>query len=118
MQRAERGEPEATEAGAEAEAEAEATERPRMGPWEQRLLPAEDSVQPTPISKLKLQDASALEGVSLEEHSVVCHERSRSRFAAVNEDLGYWVLVKGFDLSYYNQETMLFTIDPYYGNLN
>ena len=29
-----------------------------------------------------------------------------------------WVLVKGFNLSYYNKETILFTIDPYYGNLN
>ena len=29
-----------------------------------------------------------------------------------------WVLeVKGFSLSYHNKETLLFTIDPYYGNL-
>ena len=27
-----------------------------------------------------------------------------------------WVLVKGFNLSYYNQETILFTIDPDYGS--
>ena len=26
------------------------------------------------------------------------------------------VLVRGFDLSYHNKETMLFTIDPHYGN--
>ncbi|CAE7701606.1 SLC4A4, partial [Symbiodinium sp. CCMP2456] len=84
------GELEATEAEAEAEAEAEtAEEGPSMGlPWEPRSLP-KDSRRPTaPISK-KSQDASALEGVSLEEHSVVCHERSRSRFVAVNEDLSY-----------------------------
>ena len=30
----------------------------------------------------------------------------------------YWVIVKGFNLSYQNRETILFTIDPYYGNLN
>ncbi|CAE7571237.1 SLC4A4 [Symbiodinium sp. CCMP2592] len=87
-ERGERGgelEPEATEAGAEAEA----AECPSLGLWEQRLLPAEESLQPAPISKMKVQEASALEGVSLEEHSVVCHERSRSRFAAVSEDLGY-----------------------------
>ena len=30
----------------------------------------------------------------------------------------YWVLVKGFNLSYQNKETILFTIDPHYGNLN
>ena len=29
-----------------------------------------------------------------------------------------WVLVKGFNVSYQNKGTMLFTIDPYYGNLN
>ena len=29
-----------------------------------------------------------------------------------------WILVKGFSLSYYNKETTLFAIDPYYGNLN
>ena len=29
-----------------------------------------------------------------------------------------WGLVKGLNLSYYNKETILFTIDPYYGNLN
>ena len=29
-----------------------------------------------------------------------------------------WVLVKGFHLSYHKKETVLFTIDPYYGNLN
>ena len=29
-----------------------------------------------------------------------------------------WILVKGFKLSYDNKETILFTIDPYYGNLN
>ena len=28
------------------------------------------------------------------------------------------VLVKGFNKSYHNKETMLFTIDPYYGNLS
>ena len=27
-----------------------------------------------------------------------------------------WVLVKGFSLSYHNNETTLFTKDPYYGN--
>ena len=31
---------------------------------------------------------------------------------------GYWVLVIGFNLSYQNKETILFTIDLYYGNLN
>ena len=30
----------------------------------------------------------------------------------------YWVLVRGFHLSYHHKETILFTIDPYYGNLN
>ena len=29
-----------------------------------------------------------------------------------------WVLVKEFNLSYHNKETILFTIDPQYGNLN
>ena len=29
-----------------------------------------------------------------------------------------WVLVKGFNLGYYNQESMSFTVDLYYGNLN
>ena len=29
----------------------------------------------------------------------------------------FWVLVKGFNLSYYNRKTILFTTDPYYGNL-
>ena len=29
-----------------------------------------------------------------------------------------WVLVRGFNLSYHKKETILFTIDPYYGNLN
>ena len=29
-----------------------------------------------------------------------------------------WVLVKGFNLSYHNMQTRLFTIDPYYGSLN
>ena len=29
----------------------------------------------------------------------------------------YWVLVKGFNLSYDNKETALFTMDPYFGNL-
>ena len=30
-----------------------------------------------------------------------------------------WVLVKGFSLlSYQYEETLLFTIDPYFGNLN
>ena len=31
---------------------------------------------------------------------------------------GLWVLVKGLNLSYHNKETILFTIDPYCGNLN
>ena len=29
-----------------------------------------------------------------------------------------WLLVKGFNLSYYNKEALLFTIDGYSGNLN
>ena len=29
-----------------------------------------------------------------------------------------WVLVKGFNFSYHNKETILFTFDSYYGNLN
>ena len=29
-----------------------------------------------------------------------------------------WVLVKGFNLNYHNKETVLFTIDPHYDNLN
>ena len=28
-----------------------------------------------------------------------------------------WVLVTGFHLSYHNKDTILFAIDPYYGNL-
>ena len=28
----------------------------------------------------------------------------------------YWVLVKGFNLSYHNKKTAFFTIGPYYGN--
>ena len=28
-----------------------------------------------------------------------------------------WALVKGSNLRYYNRETILSTIDPYYGNL-
>ena len=31
---------------------------------------------------------------------------------------GCWVLVKGFNLSYQNKETILFTIDPPYGKLD
>ena len=31
---------------------------------------------------------------------------------------GYWVLAKGFNLRYHHKETILFTIDTYYGNLN
>ena len=27
-------------------------------------------------------------------------------------------LVRGFNLSYHNKETILFTLDPHYGNLN
>ena len=30
----------------------------------------------------------------------------------------YWVLVRGFVLSYHKKETVLFTRDPHYGNLN
>ena len=30
----------------------------------------------------------------------------------------FWVLVRGFNLSYHSKETVLFTIDPHYGNLN
>ena len=30
----------------------------------------------------------------------------------------FWALVKGFNLRYYNKETIPFAIDPYYGNLN
>ena len=30
----------------------------------------------------------------------------------------YWVLVRGFNLSYHNGETIVFIIDPYYGNLS
>ena len=30
----------------------------------------------------------------------------------------YWVLVKGVNLRYHNEETRLFTIDPKYGNIN
>ena len=29
-----------------------------------------------------------------------------------------WVLVKEFNLSYHNKETLFFTKDPYYGSLN
>ena len=29
-----------------------------------------------------------------------------------------WVLAKGLNLSYYNEETILITIDPSYGDLN
>ena len=29
-----------------------------------------------------------------------------------------WVLVKGCNLSYYKKQTVLVTIDPYYGDLN
>ena len=32
--------------------------------------------------------------------------------------LGFRVLVEGFNLSCHNQETIFFTIDPYYGDLN
>ena len=28
-----------------------------------------------------------------------------------------WALVKGFNVSYQNKETILFSVDPYYGNL-
>ncbi|CAE7939037.1 tbc1d23, partial [Symbiodinium sp. KB8] len=53
--------------------------------WEPRSLPEESWEPRAP----KSQEASAPEGVSLEEHPVLCHERSRSRFVAVNEDLSY-----------------------------
>ena len=29
-----------------------------------------------------------------------------------------WLLVEGFSLSYHHQQPILFTIDPYHGNLN
>ena len=29
----------------------------------------------------------------------------------------FWVLVKGFNVSYHNKETIVFTKDPYHGNL-
>ena len=37
--------------------------------------------------------------------------------AGKKTDIG-WALVKGFHLSYHNKETIVFTIDPQYGNLN
>ena len=45
-------------------------------------------------------------------HSCARHETADSAFD--------WVLAEGFNLSYHNKdkETILFTIDPYYGNLN
>ena len=30
----------------------------------------------------------------------------------------YWVPVKEFNLSYHNKETLLFSLGPYYRNLN
>ena len=41
---------------------------------------------------------------------------TRGFFKSANHRV--WVLVKGFNLSYHNKETILFTTDPYYGNLN
>ena len=31
---------------------------------------------------------------------------------------GYWFLVKEFTVSYHKKETILFALDPIYGNLN
>lgn len=76
-ERAESGEP-------PTEAEDE-DELPGAPLWEPRSLPEESWGPRAP----KSQEASAPEGVSLEEHPVLCHERSRSRFVAVNEDLSY-----------------------------
>ena len=44
-----------------------------------------------------------------------------ARFEIVRKEMRvelYWVLVKGFNLSYHTKETILFTIGPHCGNSN
>ena len=40
-------------------------------------------------------------------------QHSREAYATFS-----WALVRGFSLSFYSKETILFTIEPYYGDLN
>ena len=40
-------------------------------------------------------------------------QNSREAYATFS-----WALFTGFSLSFYSKETILFTIEPYYGNLN
>ena len=46
------------------------------------------------------------------------HPKLGGDSSAVKEQLCDWALVRGFNLNYHNKETILFTIDLYYGNLN
>ena len=52
------------------------------------------------------------------EHRGVRRQLADTRGLAEDLSAKDWVLVKGFNLSYHNKETILFTIDPHYGNLN
>ena len=42
---------------------------------------------------------------------------SAGRQQAPNMRVPNWVFVNGFNFSCHNKKTILFTVDPYYGNL-
>ena len=44
-------------------------------------------------------------------------QETQCRFRVQGHGL-VWVLVRGFNFSYHNKETIVFSIDPYYGNLS
>ena len=56
-----------------------------------------------------------IEGISAHQ-ACILHSTALGTWQATATAV-YWVLVKGFNLSYHDKETILFTIDPYYGNL-
>ena len=50
--------------------------------------------------------------------SVVVNAIGGPRRILVNPKPYCWVVVRAFTLRYHNEETILFTIVPHYGNLN
>ena len=70
------------------------------------------------------REAGAARGPKGAEGGVVLLRRSTSNAASGSGgqagDLSTqgWVLVRGFNLSYHNEDTILVTIDPYSGSLN
>ena len=84
-----------------------------MFPFSQYIDPLqlEPSKEPfKPFKSLVMQAA----GKSLEDELAKLRKESEEAPALCF----CWAVVKGFNLSYRNKETLLFTIDPYYGNLN